>query len=182
MRAALHFDTLEVDKGGERLTGPRLIDVVDIESDAGVGIRADRLGVDSANIGSRIRSRPSNRKTGCNILQPRHIGDVLLGQCRAGHSRNRERHILQILRDTLGSDDDVPDRIGIFLGRGGLCNCGSRNKRGCQCDYRDGPVKALHAVCAAIHVGSPPNADLALIVSFVTPKKSFCNRSQKNAA
>ena len=155
LRPALDLHALEIDEGGERLAGAGLIDVVDVKGDARVGIGADRLSVDAADVRPRIGARTADLEPGSDVLQPGDVGDILLGERRAADRGDGERHVLEVFRLALGGDDDVSDpaRIGAgvdgFLG--GLRPSGRGGKSGGECDQRDRSTQAIHAVQVTVH-------------------------------
>ncbi len=110
LRAAQHFDAADVDQVEQGALGPRVIDVVEVEADAGIDA-PQRVGLADAaqedGEGGRLAAAGVDREIGHRGLDVGKVGRGLVFERFGGDHGDRHRHFLNVFLAAAGGDGDL---------------------------------------------------------------------------
>ena len=152
LRAAQHFQAVDVDQVAEGLTGPAVDHAIDDGGDRGFAGNREGRGTDPTQ-----EQRLVDGGAGLAEVQGRHevlrafqVHRAAGGDGRAGDHGDGQRHILEFLYALLGGDHDFSDG-GRIIGGTRLGHCGVGAEHGGDARSRD--QKALGHVFLGVFLG-----------------------------
>ena len=134
LRAAQHFDPLDVGEIQVRAEGARQVHAIDIQADRGIGGQQEVELAHATDECAHLRGRAARARreiqVGCCTLDRGDLTEVVVPQKIAGERRHRDRSLLDVRLHPLRGDDDFLETGRRFLGRRGERGEGGRYPQG----------------------------------------------------